>query len=154
ARSPPAGAARADATRGAGGAQRGPRRLCYPMRAMRAGAYLLPRDDLGRAIALARQADEAGHESPWGPPRLRRGAFLVLGAYAQATRRVALGTGVVPIYPRHPVAMAQEAATLAEISGGRFRLGIGVSHRPSMAEALGLDMGQPLAVMREYVAVV
>jgi len=121
---------------------------------MRAGAYLLPRDDLERAIALARRADEAGYESLWVTHGLGRDAFLVLAAYAQATRRTGLGTGVVPIYPRHPVAMAQEAATLAEISGGRFRLGIGVSHRPSMAEALGLDMGQPLDVMREYVAVV
>src|SRR5262245_46458459 len=50
--------------------------------------------------------------------------------------------------------MAQEAATLAEVSGGRFRLGIGLSHRPSMVDALGLDMGRPLDVMREYVAVV
>jgi alkanesulfonate monooxygenase SsuD/methylene tetrahydromethanopterin reductase-like flavin-dependent oxidoreductase (luciferase family) len=77
----------------------------------------------------------------------------VLAAYAHATRRVGLGTGVVPIYPRHPVAMAQEAATLAELTGGRLRLGIGVSHGPSMGEALGLDMARPLEVMREYVTV-
>src|SRR3970282_605056 len=57
------------------------------------------------------------------------------------------------ISPRHPGAMAQEAASLAELSGGRFRLGIGVSHGPSMTEALGLDMGRPLEVMREYVTV-
>src|SRR5262245_5948116 len=49
--------------------------------------------------------------------------------------------------------MAQEASTLMELSGGRFRLGIGRSHRPSMVDALGLDMGEPLAVMREYVVV-
>ena len=49
--------------------------------------------------------------------------------------------------------MAQEASTLMEVSGGRFRLGIGLSHRPSMVDALGLDMGEPLAVMREYLAV-
>jgi alkanesulfonate monooxygenase SsuD/methylene tetrahydromethanopterin reductase-like flavin-dependent oxidoreductase (luciferase family) len=42
---------------------------------------------------------------------------------------------------------------LAELSGGRFRLGIGVSHRPMMSDALGLDMGSPLEAMREYVAV-
>ncbi len=120
---------------------------------MRIGAYLLPRDDLGRAITLARAADERGYDSLWVTHGLGRDSFLVLAAYGQATRRVGLGTGVVPIYPRHPVAMAQEAATLAEVSGGRFRLGIGVSHRPS-TEALGLDMGQPLDVMREYVTVV
>jgi F420-dependent oxidoreductase-like protein len=120
---------------------------------MRVGAYLLPRDDLGRATGLARRADELGYDSLWVTHGLGRDSFLVLAAYGQATRRVGLGTGVVPIYPRHPVAMAQEAATLAELSGGRFRLGIGVSHRPSMTEALGLDMAQPLDVMREYVEV-
>ena len=82
-----------------------------------------------------------------------RDALLVLSAYAQVAPRVELGTGVIPIYPRHPALLAQEALTLAEISGGRLRLGIGVSHRPSMEMGLGLDMGRPLDVMREYVTV-
>jgi len=120
---------------------------------LRVGAYLLPRDDLGGAVALARTAEDLGYESVWVTHGLGRDSFLVLAAYGAATRRIGLGSGVVPIYPRHPVAMAQEAMTLAEVSGGRFRLGIGVSHRPSMTDALGLDMGRPLDVMREYVAV-
>src|SRR5262249_60027633 len=118
---------------------------------MRVGAYLLRRDDLGRAVALGADADRLGYDSLWITHGLGRDSFLVLAAYAQATRRVGLGTGVVPIYPRHPVVMAQEAATLAELSGGRFRLGIGVSHRAVMTEALGLDMERPLDVMREDV---
>jgi alkanesulfonate monooxygenase SsuD/methylene tetrahydromethanopterin reductase-like flavin-dependent oxidoreductase (luciferase family) len=121
---------------------------------MSVGAYILPRDDLAAAVSLVRRAEDLGYESVWVTHGLGRDSFLVLAAYGHATRRVGLGSGVVPIYPRHPVAMAQEAATLAEISGGRFRLGIGVSHGPSMTEALGLDMGRPLDVMREYVAVV
>lgn len=119
----------------------------------RLAAYLSPRDDLGRAVALARRAEELGFDSVWVTHGVGRDGFLVLAAYAHVTRRVGLGTGIVPIYPRHPVAMAQEALTLAELSGGRFRLGIGVSHRASMADALGLDMGRPLDVMREYVGV-
>src|ERR1700746_1575327 len=58
-----------------------------------------------------------------------RDAALVLAAYAAATQWVRLGTGVLPIYTRHPTAMAQMAATLDELSAGRFVLGIGVSHR-------------------------
>jgi len=77
----------------------------------------------------------------------------VLSAYAAATTRLGVGNGVVPIYPRHPVAMAQAALTLSELSAGRFRLGIGVSHRVSMEASLGLTLREPLAVMREYVGV-
>ena len=77
----------------------------------------------------------------------------MLTAYAAATTRIGLGNGVVPIYPRHPVTMAQAAATLAEVSGGRFRLGIGVSHKSAMEAMLGLRLVEPLGVMREYVAV-
>jgi alkanesulfonate monooxygenase SsuD/methylene tetrahydromethanopterin reductase-like flavin-dependent oxidoreductase (luciferase family) len=84
---------------------------------------------------------------------LGRDSFVVLAAYASATTRVGLANGVVPIYPRHPVAMAQAAATLNEVSGGRFRLGIGVSHKNAMEGMLGLTLNEPLAAMREYVAV-
>jgi len=121
--------------------------------ARRLGAYLSPRDRLATGTDLARRAEVLGYESVWLTHGLGRDGFLVLAAYAHATERIGLGTGVVPIYPRHPVAMAQEASTLMELSGGRFRLGIGLSHRPSMVDALGLDMGEPLAVMREYMAV-
>jgi len=119
----------------------------------RIGAYLIPGADLHLAVELARAAEVWGYESLWVTHGGGRDAFLVLSAYGQATRTIGLGTGVVPIYPRHPVALAQEALTLAELSGGRLRLGIGVSHRPSMTEALGLDLGEPLKVIREYVSV-
>jgi alkanesulfonate monooxygenase SsuD/methylene tetrahydromethanopterin reductase-like flavin-dependent oxidoreductase (luciferase family) len=119
----------------------------------RIGAYLSPRDDLRQAVVMTRAAEDLGYESVWVTHGSGRDSFLVLSAYAYATRRIGLGNGVIPIYPRHPVAMAQEAATLAELSEGRFRLGIGVSHRASMVEALGLDMARPLEVMREYVTV-
>jgi alkanesulfonate monooxygenase SsuD/methylene tetrahydromethanopterin reductase-like flavin-dependent oxidoreductase (luciferase family) len=119
----------------------------------RIGACLIPGADLHLAVELARAAEVWGYESLWVTHGGGRDAFLVLSAYGQATRTIGLGTGVVPIYPRHPVALAQEALTLAELSGGRLRLGIGVSHRPSMTDALGLELGEPLKVMREYVSV-
>lgn len=119
----------------------------------RTGAYLIPGTDFRVAIDLAQQSEAWGYESLWVTHGHGRDSFLVLSAYAQATRTIGLGTGVVPIYPRHPVALTQEALTLAELSGGRLRLGIGVSHRPTMEGSLGLDMGKPLEVMREYVAI-
>ena len=120
---------------------------------MRRAAYLTPGADLGTGVELARRAETLGYESAWVTHGLARDSFVVLGAYAAATTRLRLGNGVVPIYPRHPVAMAQAALTLAELSGGRFTLGIGVSHRASMEQMLGLALTDPIAVMREYVSV-
>ncbi len=120
---------------------------------LRRAAYISPGQDLGAAIELARRAEALGYESVWVTHGLGRDSFLVLAAYGAATTRVGLGNGVVPIYPRHPVAMAQAALTLAELTGGRFILGIGVSHREMMERMLGLELRVPLAVMREYVAV-
>jgi len=119
----------------------------------RTAIFLSPGADLAAAVDLARRADGAGYESVWVTHGLGRDGLHVLAAYAHAAPRVGLGTGVLPIYPRHPVVLAQEALTLQEVSGGRLRLGIGVSHRPMMEGALGLDMGRPLAVVREYAAV-
>ena len=119
----------------------------------RTAIFLSPGADLAAAVDLARRADGAGYESVWVTHGIGRDGLQVLAAYAHAAPRVALGTGVLPIYPRHPVVLAQEASTLQEVSGGRLRLGIGVSHRPVMEGALGLDMGRPLEVVREYVAV-
>jgi alkanesulfonate monooxygenase SsuD/methylene tetrahydromethanopterin reductase-like flavin-dependent oxidoreductase (luciferase family) len=120
---------------------------------LRRAAYLTPGRDLPPAVELARRAEALGYESVWVTHGLGRDSFLVLAAYGAATTRLGLGVGVVPIYPRHPVAMAQAALTLAETTGGRFTLGIGVSHRATMEAMLGLTLGEPLAVMREYVAV-
>ena len=121
--------------------------------APRIATFLSPRESLAGAQAAVRHAEALGYDSVWVTHGAGRDAFVVLAAFADVTRRVGLGSGVIPIYPRHPVAMAQAAATLAEHSGNRFRLGIGVSHRPSMTDALGLEMGRPLEVMREYVGV-
>lgn len=120
---------------------------------LRRAAYLSPGQDLAAAVELARRAEALGYESVWVTHGLARDSFLVLAAYAAATTRVGLGNGVVPIYPRHPVAMAQAALTLAEMTRGRFVLGVGVSHRETMEGMLGLPLRAPLATMREYVGV-
>src|SRR3989442_13580187 len=120
---------------------------------MSLACYLIPGRDLAPAVALVRRAEALGYDSVWVTHGLGRDSFLVLSAYGAATSRIGLGNGVVPIYPRHPVAMAQAALTLSELTAGRFRLGIGVSHRASIEHALGLRLAEPLSVTREYVAV-
>src|SRR5919201_2235171 len=99
---------------------------------MSLGCYLIPGRDLATAVALVRRAEALGYDRVWVTHGLARDSFLVLQAYGAATMRLGLGNGVVPIYTRHPVAMAQAALTLSEVSAGRFTLGIGVSHRASI----------------------
>jgi F420-dependent oxidoreductase-like protein len=96
-----------------------------------------------------------GFDSIWAsqlPPA--RDTPLVLASYAAATQRIGLGTAILPIYTRHPTAMAQMALTLDEISGGRFRLGIGVSHQVTVESMWGLRLVHPVEAMREYAGIV
>jgi len=110
---------------------------------------------LDESIARAQAAERLGYESIWTSQLPdARDASLVLAAYAAATKRVGLGTGVLPIYTRHPTAMAQMAATLDEISGGRFILGIGISHKVTVESMWGMHLDSPLTAMREYLDIV
>ena len=69
---------------------------------------------------------------------------------AHATTTLEMATSIQPIYLQHPSQLATQASYLHEISGGRFRLGIGVTHGP-VIERLGVTTGTPLADMRAYV---
>jgi F420-dependent oxidoreductase-like protein len=121
----------------------------------RTAAAVAPGRSLGQAVERARLAEEAGCESVWlSQLPNERDTALVLAAYAAATERVGLGSFVLPIYTRHPTAMAQMAATLDELSGGRFRLGIGVSHKVTVEGLWGLALDRPVDAMREYLAIV
>ncbi len=70
---------------------------------------------------------------------------------AHVTNEITFGTSIQPIYYRHPVEMARTSAFIHEISNGRFRLGLGVSHGP-VYQRYGLSVGKPLADIRDYVA--
>ena len=71
-------------------------------------------------------------------------------AIAEATNTIHFGTAVVNIYTRHPSDYALTTALIHELSGGRFRFGIGVSHRP-VTDRLGLSTGKPLSDIRTFV---
>ncbi len=110
---------------------------------------------LPEAVARARLAEHLGFESVWVTQLPdARDAAVVLAAYGAATSQIGLGTSVLPIYTRHPTAMAQMAATLDEQSGGRFRLGLGISHQVTVEGMWGLNLRAPVAAMREYVTIV
>jgi F420-dependent oxidoreductase-like protein len=80
-------------------------------------------------------------------------AITTLAIAGRATQRVELGTAVVPTYPRHPTAMAQQALTAQAACGGRFVLGIGLSHKIVIEDMFGLSFEQPARHMREYLEV-
>lgn len=122
---------------------------------MKLGAGLDAGRTLTESIERVRLAERLGYDSVWSSQLpMARDTMLVLAAYAQATERIRLGTAVLPIYTRHPTAMAQAALTLDEISGGRFVLGLGISHRVTVEGMWGLHLERPVEAMREYVAVV
>src|SRR5436305_1465151 len=107
------------------------------------------------SVNRAREAERLGYESVWVTQLPdARDAALVLAAYAAGTQWVRLGTGVLPIYTRHPTAMAQMAATLDEMSAGRFILGLGVSHRVTVESMWGMRLDRPVEAMREYLTIV
>ena len=110
---------------------------------------------LAESVSRAQAAERLGIESVWATQLPdARDTSLVLAAYAAATRRVTLGTGVLPIYTRHPTAMAQMAATLDELSDGRFILGIGISHKVTVEGMWGMRLESPVDAMREYLTIV
>jgi probable F420-dependent oxidoreductase len=107
---------------------------------------------VGQLIAYARRVEDLGFGALWVPDVVGREPFTTLGVLAAATERVALGTSIVSIWSRGPQTTRMAAMTLQEASGGRFVLGLGVSH-PHMAERLhGAHYERPLSRMREYVA--
>lgn len=116
---------------------------------------MAPGRSIARAVERARLAEKTGYDSVWTSQLPNeRDTSLVLAAYAAGTERVGLGSFVLPIYTRHPTAMVQMAATLDELSGGRFRLGIGVSHRLTVEGLWGLHLDHPVDAMREYLTIV
>jgi F420-dependent oxidoreductase-like protein len=99
-------------------------------------------------------AEEAGLPTVWSTVGgTNPDAVTVFAAAAIRTRHIQLGTSIVPAYPRHPVMLATQALVLADLARGRFRLGIGPSHRPTIEGMFGLPMERPLVYMREYLTV-
>jgi probable F420-dependent oxidoreductase len=118
------------------------------------GCFISTGRSLQSAIDRVRLAESLGYESVYVTHIAGRESLTVLTAYALATERIRLGSGVVPIYTRTPATMAQTAATVDELSRGRLNLGLGVSHRPVVEGWHGQSIDRPVAEMREYVAIV
>jgi len=119
----------------------------------RLAAFITPGGSLRTAVERVQLAEKLGYEAVFSTQIGARDGLMTLAAYACATSKIKLGTGVIPAFPRHPVALAYEAATLDEISGARLLLGVGTSHNITMENWYGIDMSKPLSQLKEYVSI-
>jgi len=104
-------------------------------------------------VAQIQRAEQDGLATAWLANIFGVDAMTVLALAGRETSRIELGTAVVPTYPRHPTAMAQQALSTQAATRGRFSLGIGLSHQIVIEGMLGLSFAKPFTHMKEYLAV-
>lgn len=116
--------------------------------------FNIRRGRASRAIDLIRDADNLGAGTVWMTMGATSSDTLTLfAAAAVQTKQVTFGTGIVPAFPRHPLTLASQALVLDDLAPGRLKLGIGTSHRPTIAGTYHLPFDRPLEQLREYVQV-
>ena len=112
------------------------------------------REKVDKLVADAEAAEAAGFASVWVPQIPDEfDALTAVALMGRATRRVELGTAVVPVQTRHPVAMAQQALAVQAACEGRLTLGLGPSHHWIVEDMLGLPYDRPARLMRDYLQV-
>jgi F420-dependent oxidoreductase-like protein len=110
--------------------------------------------DRRELIECVRVADRCGYDSFWLPEAWERESFSTLAEIAKQTDRIGLATGIINVFSRSPALIAMGAATLDEISGGRFRLGLGTSGARVIENLHGIRFEKPLTRLREAIAII
>ena len=119
-----------------------------------------PADSINRAMEKIELGDEIGMDEIWLAEHhfsrhgLVSGIFSLLGNVAARTKNARIGTAIVVLPFHHPIQVAEEAATVDILSGGRLTLGVGAGYQRMEFEAYGLDIGEARAKFREYLAVI
>src|SRR5207302_3741317 len=110
--------------------------------------------DSAETLSAIAAAEAAGVRQVWMTQSAAAPDTLtIFAAAAMRTTSTRLGTAIIPTYPRHPLALAQQALALGDLAPGRLRLGVGPSHRPTIEGVYGIPMKAPLEHLREYVTV-
>jgi 5,10-methylenetetrahydromethanopterin reductase len=117
------------------------------------GATGGPDGELDGLVARAKDLEARGFHSMWMANIFGLDAITALAIAGRETSRIELGTAVVPSYPRHPVAVAQQCLTAQAAAAGRFVFGVGLSHKVVIENMLGMSYEKPARHMREYMAV-
>ncbi len=104
-------------------------------------------------VQAAIDSENDGFDGIWYGQVFGAEVLTVIALAGQKTSRIEFGTAVVPTYVRHPTIMAQQALTVQAATGGRFTLGLGLSHAPVVQAMWGLSYERPALHMREYLNV-
>lgn len=108
---------------------------------------------LNRLVQQIVDVESDGFDSFWTAQVSGSDALTLLAVGGQQTRRIELGTAVVPTFTRHPIVMAQQALTTQSASSGRLLLGMGLSHQPVVENRWGLKFDRPALHMKEYLLI-
>ena len=111
------------------------------------------RPPLGQVHDALRRAADDGFASAWMNNIFGLDALTALAVAGSQVPGIELGTAVVPTYPRHPAALAQQALTVAAATDGRLTLGVGTSHEVVIRDMFGHDFSRPVEHTREYLSI-
>jgi 5,10-methylenetetrahydromethanopterin reductase len=120
---------------------------------LRIGSMIDVDKSLPDTVAQLRQLADAGFAHAFASQIFGPDALTLLAAAGAQVPGIELGTGVVPVYPRHPMMLAQQALTVQLATGNRLILGIGLSHQVVVEGMWGISFEKPARYMKEYLAV-
>jgi 5,10-methylenetetrahydromethanopterin reductase len=120
---------------------------------VRIGAGLDTDGTVEKIVSRARRLSATGVKSLWSSQIFGHDALSVFTVVGREVPDVELGSAVIPIHPRHPMVLANQALTVQDACGGRFVLGIGLSHQMVVEGVWGLSFDRPVRYMREYLSV-
>ena len=119
---------------------------------LRVGSIFDVNKPVADTVAHVQGLADAGLDHAFATQVFDHDALTLLAAVGVQVGEIALGTGVVPIYPRHPMMLAQQALTVQSAIGNRLLLGIGLSHQVVVESMWGLSYDKPATYMKEYLA--
>jgi F420-dependent oxidoreductase-like protein len=117
---------------------------------LRIGSMIEVDKPLSDVVALLQRYREAGLDHAFASQIFGPDALTLLAVAGSQVPDIGLGTGVVPVHPRHPMMLAQQALTVQAATGNRLLLGIGLSHQVVVEGMWGMSYERPAAYMREY----
>ncbi len=117
---------------------------------LRIGSMIETDKPLSETVSLLQRYHEAGLDHAFASQIFGPDALTLLAVAGSQVPGIGLGTGVVPVYPRHPMMLAQQALTVQMATGNRLLLGIGLSHQIVVEGMWGMSFERPAAYMREY----